>query len=347
MKRAFVFEYLTGGGLIEAEAAAAGEMLAMGLAMRDAIVDDLLRSGAFSVSAAVCDSAPALPGEARAVRANAGEAMLDFVARQAALHDASWVVAPETGGLLAQFQRAVGARRWLGCDAGAIAMATSKRATLLRLAEHGIATPLAFEHALEVTHWVVKPDDGAGAVDTQRHASYCAALEDAAQRSHAGTVMVVEPWVEGEALSLSLLCTERATELLSINRQRIGIDAGGTLSFDGVDINTLPIDGPRGGVLKRLADSVVQAIPGLHGFVGIDLVWHADRGPVAIEVNPRVTCAYVGLSAALGRNLAAELAGSVMEPQHAHQGTSVLRTPVFALGAARRAHAGFRSGMTR
>jgi tyramine---L-glutamate ligase len=31
------------------------------------------------------------------------------------------------------------------------------------------------------------------------------------------------------------------------------------------------------------------------------------RGPVVIEVNPRVTCAYIGLSAALGRNLAAEL----------------------------------------
>jgi len=28
---------------------------------------------------------------------------------------------------------------------------------------------------------------------------------------------------------------------------------------------------------------------------------------VVIEVNPRVTCAYVGLSASLGRNLAAEL----------------------------------------
>ena len=48
-------------------------------------------------------------------------------------------------------------------------------------------------------------------------------------------------------------------------------------------------------------------MPGLRGFVGIDLVWHEERGPVVIEVNPRVTCAYVGLSAALGRNLAAEL----------------------------------------
>jgi predicted ATP-grasp superfamily ATP-dependent carboligase len=52
---------------------------------------------------------------------------------------------------------------------------------------------------------------------------------------------------------------------------------------------------------------VARAVPGLSGFAGIDLVWHPRHGAVVIEVNPRVTCAYVGLSAALGRNLAAEL----------------------------------------
>jgi predicted ATP-grasp superfamily ATP-dependent carboligase len=36
-------------------------------------------------------------------------------------------------------------------------------------------------------------------------------------------------------------------------------------------------------------------------------VWNERDGPVVIEVNPRVTCAYVGLSAILQRNLAAEI----------------------------------------
>jgi predicted ATP-grasp superfamily ATP-dependent carboligase len=58
---------------------------------------------------------------------------------------------------------------------------------------------------------------------------------------------------------------------------------------------------------------VAKGIPGLRGFVGIDVVWHSRCGPVLIEVNPRVTCAYVGLSAALGRNLASDLLR-----EHAH-----------------------------
>jgi len=60
-------------------------------------------------------------------------------------------------------------------------------------------------------------------------------------------------------------------------------------------------------VVHVIAPAVHRALPGLRGFVGIDVVWHARRGPVAIEVNPRVTSAYVGLSGTLRRNLAADV----------------------------------------
>jgi len=69
----------------------------------------------------------------------------------------------------------------------------------------------------------------------------------------------------------------------------------------------VPRGSTAGRALAALATQVGKAIPGLRGFVGIDLVWHATQGPVVIEVNPRLTCAYVGLSARLRRNLAAEL----------------------------------------
>jgi predicted ATP-grasp superfamily ATP-dependent carboligase len=68
-----------------------------------------------------------------------------------------------------------------------------------------------------------------------------------------------------------------------------------------------PAHDPRASALHALAAAVHRALPGLRGFVGIDVVWHARRGPVAIEVNPRVTSAYVGLSGTLRRNLAADV----------------------------------------
>ncbi|WP_152543639.1 ATP-grasp domain-containing protein, partial [Methylibium sp. T29] len=121
-------------------------------------------------------------------------------------------------------------------------------------------------------------------------------------------------WVDGEPLSLSLLCRDGSAELLSINRQRIAIADDGQLSDEGVTINALALDDARAPALARTAQAVARAVPGLRGFVGIDLVWHPQRGPVVIEVNPRLTCAFVGLSAALGRPLAAEILALHEEP---------------------------------
>jgi predicted ATP-grasp superfamily ATP-dependent carboligase len=125
--------------------------------------------------------------------------------------------------------------------------------------------------------------------------------------------MTLEPWVAGEPLSLSLLCRGGKTEVLSVNRQHIAVDGQGLVSFEGVESGVVPPGDARMRPLRNLATQVARHVPGLRGFVGIDLVWHARFGPVLIEINPRVTCAYVGLSARLGRNLAAE----VLQAHHA------------------------------
>jgi tyramine---L-glutamate ligase len=298
MTRVWVYEYLSGGGALHGGDPHGDALLAMGVSMRNAMVADLLQVPGCRVTAATCARASALPQGAAAVTAQAGESAASFVARQAAAHDAVWLVAPETGGLLAQLHDAVPAERWRGCDAASIAVASSKRATTERLAAHGVPTPLAFAGDASIRRWVTKPDDGAGAEDTHVHADLSAA------RDHAGPSLLIEPWVEGAAMSLSLMCRPGRFELLCVNRQQIAIDARGQVSFEGVAVDR---EASAGGAFLRVARDVVQAIPGLRGFVGVDVVWHETRGPVVIEVNPRLTCAYVGLSAALGRNLAAEL----------------------------------------
>ena len=308
MDRIFVYEYLSGGGEMPAEAA--GELLAMGQSMRDAIVADLLRLENYHVSVATCKLAEPPQQQAQPVTPHDGESASSFVRRQADAHDLSWVVAPETDGLLAKLHPCVAPGRWLGCDLPTVELATRKRRTLTALAAAGVATPLDFELAPDINRWVVKPDDGAGAVATRVHRGRHAARDDWTSRARAGEQVLIEPWVEGDALSLSLLCGARQCELLSINRQHLHVDEHGWLSFRGVQVNAMPLHDPRAAPLAALAARVHRAIPGLRGFVGIDLVWHARRGPVVIEVNPRVTCAYVGLSRALGRNLAADVIAS-------------------------------------
>ncbi len=51
------------------------------------------------------------------------------------------------------------------------------------------------------------------------------------------------------------------------------------------------------------AIGICQALPGLRGFVGVDLVLTATDA-IVIEVNPRLTTAYLGVRSALEENVA-------------------------------------------
>lgn len=307
MTRIFVYEFVSGGAPLADDAAAS--LMEAGIAMRDAIVVDLLGLPGVSVTCAVsARSGPPCPTGTRlaCVCANPGETAEEFVRRIAKSHDLAWVVAPESEGALMQLHKAVGAAHWIGCTAAAIRTASSKRATVAALAAAGIPTPLDMS-TQPASHWIVKPDDGAGAIDTRVHGSRDAARADLGARARSGLAATMEPFVEGEALSISMLAGASGAQPIAFNRQQIAIDADGRVQDLGVLSHAIDPGDPRAPRLGAVALDVARAMPGLRGFVGIDVVWHATRGPVVIEVNPRLTCAYVGLSAKLGRNLAADI----------------------------------------
>ena len=308
MRRIFVYEWASGGGT---PGTAPMPLLAEGLAMRDALLADLLACHDLEVTVATCDRVDEGPPCERLARIapGPGESAPAFVSRVAWGHDAAWVVAPETDGVLAALHEAVGPRRWIGCDGTEIRRAGSKSATLGHLAARGIATPLAFAEG-HAGRWIVKPDDGAGTLATRLHANRATAQSDLDARKAARRSATLEPYIEGEALSLSLLVggpSVSRLQVLAFNRQRLRVDPEGWLHDRGVEVAALDARrDPRAQPLRALAQRVVDALPGLRGFVGIDVVWNPRHGPVAIEVNPRVTAAYVGLSHILGRNVAAE-----------------------------------------
>ncbi|GAB3757251.1 hypothetical protein GCM10028796_01070 [Ramlibacter monticola] len=312
MVRIFVYEPLSADDPETTAALGRGspahqEMLAAGRAMRDAIVHDLARIPGVAATLAVGEQEAGHPWpQVSTASALPGEGAVDFVRRQSPLHDLCWVVAPETDGLLLGLHEAVGEARWIGCSPAAIRLASSKRATCAALAAAGVRTPLAFV-AKHDGPWIVKPDDGAGTMETRLHLSRGNAELDLQRRRRAGRTPVMEPFVAGEPLSLALVVGPDLAQALAFNRQHLELDAAGWLHDLGVQAAAIPAADPRAAALHALASRVAAAIPGLRGYVGIDLVWNEREGPVVIEVNPRVTCAYAGLSALLQRNLAADI----------------------------------------
>jgi predicted ATP-grasp superfamily ATP-dependent carboligase len=57
------------------------------------------------------------------------------------------------------------------------------------------------------------------------------------------------------------------------------------------------------GQALELACAAVSLVPGLKGYVGVDLVL-TDNGVQLIEINPRLTTSYIGLRQVVRTNLA-------------------------------------------
>ena len=325
MTRVLVYEYTTAEAQRDAHAA---DLSALGRQMRDAMVADLATIDGVQVScvAGADETAPLAwqptgsaqadirPGWLRCAMQRVtmlsprpGERAVDLLAREARAHDLAWVVAPESDGILASLRAVVDDDTWLGSSLAAIECVSSKRETARLLAAAGIPTTRSIVpgDAAEVgfTHWVVKPDDGAGSLATHRHADYSLACEDYLARLARGERAVWQGWVEGEPMSISLLVGVHGADVLSVNRQQIRVADDGTVGFDGVAVAAVELSSDAGQAMTALGRQVAAAVPGLAGFVGVDAVWHPTRGAVAIEVNPRVTCAYAGMSARLHRNI--------------------------------------------
>ncbi|MHB8787615.1 MAG: ATP-grasp domain-containing protein [Thauera sp.] len=317
-----MLEFISAGGLGEAAVAepagAAGEpLLAQGVRMRDALLGELSALPGLRISvadaglAALPEHRPMHAGRAAVQRLpTAGvDDLAAWLRAQQAAFDLVWVIAPETDDCLLTLCEAVAPARWVGCSADAIRVSSSKTRTRERLAAHGIPTPQAWAPGLPAPEqpgrWVLKPDDGAGSEHTRVFADFVAAraaLASACAPDGSGEAQAdagiaprwtLEAWVEGEALSLSLLCATGRVEVLSVNRQRITLAADGQLGYAGVDTAVEPVTP----TLRDLAERCAAAVPGLAGFVGLDLVRQPDGGLCVIEINPRLTCAYAGLAA--------------------------------------------------
>jgi len=306
--RIFVCEYVTGGGLLSATLPPS--LRREGAMMVRTLLRDLAGVAGVTLTASRDPRIPfnelAPPGVAVgwSVPATA-EDVWPLWRRCVAEADAIWPIAPETGGQLERFVEMVVAHGKIPlCSTiEAIHITSSKWKTAHLLAANGIAV-VPTHRAAELfpdsrSGWVAKPDDGAGAEDTcwfgdpERMQRW---LDQGGRRQ----THVVQPYIQGDAASLSALARDGVARVLSCNRQNITIEYG-RFRYHGGIVGGLQA---RRRAFAPLAAGMAKAIPGLWGYIGVDLI-ESPEGLLVLEVNPRLTTSYVGLAAAIGRNPAA------------------------------------------
>lgn len=289
--RVFVYEYLTASGIGREPGSPEHGMYLEGRAMRDAVVADFER---------ITFAEPfTFPEKATPVEQKWFEEAARF-------SDWTLVIAPESDATLLNLARSVQSvnGQLLGPSPAAIQQTSDKLVLAEHWRMHNIHTPATTDREptpCELFPVVWKPRDGAGSTDTFL-------IRDAFELAHALATrdphqpMILQEFVPGRAASVAFLCGPRIQIPLQPTFQLQSDD--GRFQYRGGE---LPIPPELAARAVQLASQAVKCIPGLFGYVGVDLVLgDAEDGSrdYAIEINPRLTTSYIGLRAVAEFNIA-------------------------------------------
>ncbi|MDG3006393.1 ATP-grasp domain-containing protein [Paludisphaera mucosa] len=281
-----IFEHVTGGGM-------AGEPLppsweAEGGAMRQSLAAEFAAAGRPTRVVVALD--PRLPPEEGPWETVVVDSVerLEALARRA---DSTLLIAPESSGVLEELTWRLSAAgcRMLGSSPSAVALTADKAALGEHLAQYGVPTPRSRVLDAGEAHpsdWqypaVLKPVDGAGSLDT-----FLIERPDE-RRSHERRLL--QEYAPGQAMSVSFLVAPGGrVRFIAVGEQEMEL-AEGRFAYRG---GVLPVDCPEA---ASLAARAVESVPGLAGFVGVDLIRDAERGRIVVlEINPRPTTSCVGL----------------------------------------------------
>jgi hypothetical protein len=116
--------------------------------------------------------------------------------------------------------------------------------------------------------------------------------------------MIVQPRVDGTSGSVAFVIGDNRRVALRPVEQLLSTD--GRFQYLG---GRIPLANELSARAISLAEKAIECVPGLFGYVGVDVVLGSDGRDWAIEINPRLTTSYVGLRAATRTNLAKVLLG--------------------------------------
>ena len=118
-----------------------------------------------------------------------------------------------------------------------------------------------------------------------------------------GSRIVVQEFIEGTDVSVSLISDGKKAIPISLNQQFVELkdDKGTYLG------GKIPYESKYGDEAFEIATNAVEAIEGLRGFVGVDLIINSDEKDIysvyLLEINSRFTTPYVGLSKIVNINI--------------------------------------------
>lgn len=241
--------------------------------------------------------------------------------------DGVYVIAPESAGLLHKLVEAVvnvvGEGTSLNSAHKTIKVVADKARVYGKLRNAGLKVPETIPIDFEDYHrqidrirslgfpLIFKPVDGVGAsgLSVVRHEGEVEAGVRKLVREASGSFFLAQRFVRGIPASVSLIVGEKDSFPVALNRQfpSLSPPTGDSTYLGGFT----PLRHTLKEKAYEIARETVRLFKGLRGYVCVDMVLAGDE-PVIIEINPRLSASYIGISRVMGFNLAQSILDAVL-----------------------------------
>jgi predicted ATP-grasp superfamily ATP-dependent carboligase len=336
-----IFEYATGGGYIGGTIPP--DIVAEGYSMLKTVIEDFQNRGD-TVTTLIDSRLNKLishlnPNELIEISKEGHlEKELDIISGES---EYSLIIAPETDRILSRFVNIAGQNTIsLNSDPDSIELISDKLNLLSILNNNNLPTPNTqilstndtrkeiIEKISTVTYpIIIKPINGIGC-------EYLNIINNEAQfnqklneilDNYREKRFLIQDYIAGLPVSVSLLTNGLTANPISLNLQKIILESPGKTSryLGGI----VPIQHILKENAFRIASQAVELFSGLKGYIGIDMVL-SPRGPIILEINPRLTLSYVGIKKASDANLA-EIMVNIAERSESYSSVEYNNVVVF------------------
>jgi predicted ATP-grasp superfamily ATP-dependent carboligase len=305
--RLLIFEFITGGGFIDD--ILPHSLMQEGAMMRTALLQDLIEISGLTLLVLndIRINAPQI-STVNTINIKQGSNLELYLRAINGSYDTVWLIAPETNGILVKWQQFFSQENKQICLSKhkALILCQNKLETIKHLQKLNIKCVASEKYPPHLVQdsgkWVLKLIDSVSCEQVYLIQSR-QQWHDIDKVLNKQKKYLIQPYIKGVVLSLSALFYQGKSAFICCNQQHL------TLKKNQFQLNSCTVNVKHENELtyQALCTNIAQAIPGLWGYIGIDLIETEEGELVILEINPRLTTSYVGIKEATGINVAAQV----------------------------------------
>lgn len=269
MKRILIFEYITGGGLIE------NKLDHHLLTEANIILRSLINTTKYQISF-FCDYRHKYVSRKGAIIVNQNNSKIIYDGEFINQYDYFIPVCPEVDFISYNYIKKIAPKieNLYLSDLRTILITTDKIRLKKICTDNNILNPDTYDSNVKDTVFITKDRYGCGCSDTYF----------VKKGKHDDSNNITEKYIPGNSHSVNLHVSENSYRVLSINKHNMTVSKG-RIQVKSILVNLYPTNK---NLIFKFIDDVISILPNLRGFVGIDFIEYKGEF-FLIEVNPRYT----------------------------------------------------------